>query len=78
MREFALHIDGQFTESSQEKKIDSINPSEGARFGGCKRSGVGREFGIEGLREYMETKHLHIDELGSRDKRFWYNTVIAV
>jgi aldehyde dehydrogenase (NAD+) len=50
--------------------------SEKAPFGGYKESGIGREFGIEGLHEYMETKHLHIDELGSRDKKPWYDTVV--
>ena len=50
--------------------------SEKAPFGGYKQSGVGREFGLEGLHEYMETKHLHIDEVGSREKKFWYNTIV--
>jgi acyl-CoA reductase-like NAD-dependent aldehyde dehydrogenase len=50
--------------------------SERAPFGGYKQSGIGREFGVEGLREYTETKHLHVDELGTRDKKFWYDTVV--
>lgn len=50
--------------------------SEKAPFGGYKQSGIGREFGIEGLREYSETKHLHIDEVGSRAKKSWYDTVV--
>jgi aldehyde dehydrogenase (NAD+) len=50
--------------------------SEKAPFGGYKQSGVGREFGVEGLKEYTETKHLHIDELGSREKKPWYDTVV--
>ncbi|MEK6571807.1 MAG: aldehyde dehydrogenase family protein, partial [Bacteroidota bacterium] len=50
--------------------------SENAPFGGYKQSGVGREFGIDGLKEYTETKHLHIDEVGSREKKFWYDTVV--
>lgn len=50
--------------------------SERAPFGGYKQSGVGREFGVEGLHEYTETKHLHVDELGSREKKFWYDTVV--
>ncbi|MFQ5798100.1 MAG: aldehyde dehydrogenase family protein [Bacteroidota bacterium] len=50
--------------------------SEKAPFGGYKQSGIGREFGMEGLKEYTETKHLHIDEVGSREKKFWYDTVV--
>ncbi len=50
--------------------------SEKAPFGGYRQSGIGREFGLDGLKEYTETKHLHIDELGSREKKFWYDTVV--
>lgn len=50
--------------------------SEKAPFGGYKQSGIGREFGVEGLKEYTEAKHVHIDELGSRDKKPWYDTVV--
>ncbi|HAL55970.1 MAG TPA: aldehyde dehydrogenase [Bacteroidetes bacterium] len=50
--------------------------SEKAPFGGYKQSGIGREFGIDGLKEYTESKHLHIDELGSREKKPWYDTVV--
>jgi acyl-CoA reductase-like NAD-dependent aldehyde dehydrogenase len=50
--------------------------SEKAPFGGYKQSGVGRELGLEGLHEYMETKHMHIDEVGTRDKKFWYDVVV--
>jgi acyl-CoA reductase-like NAD-dependent aldehyde dehydrogenase len=50
--------------------------SERAPFGGYKQSGIGREFGLDGLKEYTESKHLHIDELGSREKKFWYDVVV--
>ncbi|MBI3006059.1 MAG: aldehyde dehydrogenase [Ignavibacteriales bacterium] len=50
--------------------------SEKAPFGGYKQSGIGREFGLDGLKEYTETKHVHIDEVGSREKKFWYDTVV--
>jgi aldehyde dehydrogenase (NAD+) len=50
--------------------------SEKAPFGGYKQSGIGREFGMDGLKEYTETKHLHVDEVGSREKKFWYDTVV--
>ncbi|MDH3251966.1 MAG: aldehyde dehydrogenase family protein, partial [Ignavibacteria bacterium] len=50
--------------------------SERAPFGGYKQSGIGREFGLEGLKEYTETKHIHIDEVGVREKKSWYDTVV--
>ncbi|MEO8168627.1 MAG: aldehyde dehydrogenase family protein, partial [bacterium] len=50
--------------------------SERAPFGGYKQSGIGREFGIDGLKEYMESKHVYIDEIGVREKKTWYDTVI--
>jgi len=50
--------------------------SEKAPFGGYKQSGVGREFGMDGLKEYTETKHVHIDEVGKREKKFWYDVVV--
>jgi aldehyde dehydrogenase (NAD+) len=50
--------------------------SERAPFGGYKQSGIGREFGVDGIREYAELKHIHIDEVGSRDKKFWYDVVV--
>ncbi len=50
--------------------------SERAPFGGYKQSGIGREFGMDGMKEYFETKHIHIDEVGERAKKFWYDTVV--
>jgi aldehyde dehydrogenase (NAD+) len=50
--------------------------NERAPFGGYKQSGIGREFGIEGLREYTEAKHVHIDEVGVLAKKSWYGTVV--
>ncbi len=48
-----------------------------APFGGYKQSGIGREFGVEGLEAYLETKHLHIDLVGNRAKKVWYDMVAA-
>jgi aldehyde dehydrogenase (NAD+) len=50
--------------------------SERAPFGGYRQSGIGREFGIDGLKEFTETKHLHIDEAGTRERKPWYDTVV--
>ncbi len=50
--------------------------NERAPFGGYKQSGIGREFGIDGLKEYTEAKHVHIDEVGIREKKTWYDTVV--
>ncbi len=50
--------------------------SERAPFGGYKQSGIGREFGVDGLKEYTEAKHVHIDEVGVRAKKTWYDTVV--
>ena len=47
-----------------------------APFGGYKQSGIGREFGMEGLMEYTETKHIHIDEARVREKKTWYDAVV--
>jgi aldehyde dehydrogenase (NAD+) len=51
--------------------------SEKAPFGGYKQSGIGRELGEEALDEYTEIKHIHIDEIGDRSKKFWYDAVVA-
>ena len=50
--------------------------SDRAPFGGYKQSGIGREFGLDGLKEYTEAKHIHIDEIKDRTKKFWYGTVV--
>ncbi len=50
--------------------------NEWAPFGGYKQSGIGREFGMEGLSEYTEAKHIHIDEAMTREKKSWYDVVV--
>jgi aldehyde dehydrogenase (NAD+) len=50
--------------------------NERAPFGGYKQSGIGREFGKIGLQEYLEVKHIHIDDNVPREKRNWYDTVV--
>lgn len=50
--------------------------NERAPFGGYKQSGIGREFGVDGLKEYTEAKHLHISEALTREKKAWFDTVV--
>ncbi|MCU1458987.1 MAG: Aldehyde Dehydrogenase [Actinomycetia bacterium] len=40
--------------------INTAAPSADAPFGGYKQSGIGREMGVHGFREYQEIKHLYI------------------
>lgn len=47
-----------------------------APFGGYKQSGLGRELGPAALDAYTEVKHIHVDELGERSKKFWYDAVV--
>jgi len=51
-----------------------LSPS--APFGGFKQSGVGREFGEEGLNAYTEVKTIHQDDARSRAAKGWYNVVV--
>jgi acyl-CoA reductase-like NAD-dependent aldehyde dehydrogenase len=43
--------------------VNAATPSAYAPFGGYKQSGVGREMGEHGLREYQEVKHLMVGQL---------------
>ena len=45
-------------------------------FGGYKQSGIGREHGTEGFDEYRETKHIHVDEAGGREKHPWWDQLL--
>jgi aldehyde dehydrogenase (NAD+) len=45
-------------------------------FGGYKQSGIGREHGTFGYNEYRETKHLHVDLAGGREKHPWWDMLL--
>jgi acyl-CoA reductase-like NAD-dependent aldehyde dehydrogenase len=50
-----------------------LNP--GMPFGGYKQSGVGREMGEEGLKSYLEVKHLWISDCDERTKKPWFDAI---
>jgi acyl-CoA reductase-like NAD-dependent aldehyde dehydrogenase len=50
-----------------------LNP--GMPFGGYKQSGLGREMGEEGLKAYLEVKHLWISDCDERSKKPWFDAL---
>ena len=50
---------------------DPLTDNEAAPFGGMKSSGIGRELGTEGLDDFRQTKHVHIDTK-MEVKSWWY------
>jgi acyl-CoA reductase-like NAD-dependent aldehyde dehydrogenase len=49
--------------------------SPAAPHGGYKQSGLGRELGRWGLDEYLETKHIYVDQVPAKEQRFWYQVI---
>jgi betaine-aldehyde dehydrogenase len=50
---------------------DPLTDNEAAPFGGMKASGNGRELGPEGLEDFRQAKHVHIDTKMDL-KSWWY------
>ena len=50
-----------------------LNP--GMPFGGYKQSGVGREMGEEGMKAYLEVKHLWVSDCDERAKKPWFDAI---
>jgi acyl-CoA reductase-like NAD-dependent aldehyde dehydrogenase len=50
-----------------------LNP--GMPFGGHKQSGIGREMGEEGLKAYLEVKHLWVSDCDERAKKPWFDVL---
>ena len=49
---------------------DPLTDNEAAPFGGMKTSGNGRELGPEGLEDFRQSKHVHIDT--KADAKYWW------
>ena len=50
---------------------DPLTDNDAGPFGGMKKTGHSRELGIEGLNEFRETKHVHLD-YRQEVKPYWY------
>ncbi len=50
---------------------DPLTDNDAGPFGGMRKSGIGRELGIEGLDAFREPKHVHMDYRIER-KPYWY------
>ena len=41
-----------------------------------KQSGIGRELGEWGFKEYQEVKHIHVPLNNNRQTKFWFDIVV--
>src|SRR5262245_59813627 len=50
---------------------DPLTDNDAAPFGGMRRSGIGRELGSEGIEDFRDSKHVHMDYVVGA-KSYWY------
>jgi acyl-CoA reductase-like NAD-dependent aldehyde dehydrogenase len=50
---------------------DPLTDNDAGPFGGMRRSGIGRELGREGLDDFRDSKHVHLDYVIGK-KPYWY------
>ena len=49
--------------------------SPAAPHGGFKQSGIGREHGVWGLQQYLQTKYVRVAQETTKDQKFWYQVL---
>ncbi|MGH2692372.1 MAG: aldehyde dehydrogenase family protein [Actinomycetota bacterium] len=49
--------------------------SPAAPFGGFGQSGVGREHGEWGLKNYLDVRYVHVSQTTSKDQKFWFQVL---
>jgi betaine-aldehyde dehydrogenase len=50
---------------------DPLTDNDAGPFGGMRRSGIGRELGSEGIEDFRDSKHVHLDYVIAA-KPYWY------
>jgi acyl-CoA reductase-like NAD-dependent aldehyde dehydrogenase len=50
---------------------DPLTDNDAGPFGGMRRSGIGRELGSEGIEDFRDSKHVHMDYV-IEAKPYWY------
>ena len=50
---------------------DPLTDNDAGPFGGMRRSGIGREMGSEGIEDFRDSKHVHLDYVIGT-KPYWY------
>jgi betaine-aldehyde dehydrogenase len=50
---------------------DPLTDNDAGPFGGMRRSGIGRELGSEGIEDFRDSKHVHLDYVIGA-KSYWY------